>query len=63
MIDELTKERELIILYEHLYNELREIADEKIIVLDEVSELFKSMDTIQQRLDQLYKENVHGEIT
>lgn len=63
MNEQLNLEKELIGLYQHLYGELREMADEKIIVLDEVSELFKAMDAIQERLDQLYKDKDNGEIT
>lgn len=63
MTGEISKEEELITLYEHLYGELRVIADEKIIVLDEVAELFKAMEKIQDRLDQLYEEKENGEIT
>lgn len=64
MIDEVSKVEELIILYEHIYSELKEIADEKIIVLDEISELYKAMENIQQRLAQLHEEyNDNGEIT
>lgn len=63
MTDDISKEEELITLYEHLYSELRVIADEKIIVLDEISELYKAMEKIQDRLDQLYEEKENGEIT
>ena len=64
MIDEFSKIDELIVLYEHIYEELKEIVDEKIIVLDEVSELYKSMEKIQARLAQLHQENDdNGEIT
>jgi predicted nuclease with TOPRIM domain len=64
MIDEFSKIDELIVLYEHIYEELKELVDEKIIVLDEVSELYKSMEKIQARLAQLHQENDdNGEIT
>lgn len=64
MINEFSKIEELITLYDHIYRELKEIADEKIIVLDEVSDLYKSMEKIQVRLAQLHEENDNnGEIT
>lgn len=60
----MSKEEELITLYEHLYAELRDIVDEKIIILSELQELVVAMEKIQDRLDQLHEEiNYNGEIT
>ncbi len=58
-----SKDHELIALYEHFLKEMRDIAEEKIIVLDEVSELFQAIRSIEERLDQLYKEDRDGKIT
>lgn len=60
MID---KDQELIALYEHFVEEMREVVDEKIIVLDEVSELLKNIQAIEARLKQLYEEEKNGEIS
>lgn len=60
MID---KDMELIALYEHFVGEMREVVDEKIIVLDEVSELLKNIHAIEERLKQLYEEDKNGEIS
>ena len=56
MTDDLNKERELIALYEHFLNEMQEVVNEKIVVLDEVSELIKSIQKIEERLEQLRSE-------
>ena len=63
MIDETNKDAELIALYEHFLKEMREVVNEKIIVLDEVSELLQSIKKIEERLEQLYVEDKNGEIT
>lgn len=57
------KDQELIALYEHFVEEMREVVDEKIIVLDEVSELLKNIQAIEARLKQLYEEEKNGEIS
>jgi len=64
MIDEMSKIDELIILYENILNELKESLAEKVVVLNEISELYDAMQKIEDRLDQLYEENNdNGEIT
>ena len=64
MIDEMSKIEELIILYENILNELKEAVEEKVVVLNEISELYDAMQKIEDRLDQLYEENNdNGEIT
>ena len=64
MIDEMSKIDELIIIYENILNELKEAVAEKIVVLNEISELYDAMQKIEDRLDQLYEENNdNGEIT
>ena len=63
MTSEINKVEELITLYEHLYSELRTISDEKIVVLNEVAELYEAMEKIQDRLDQLHEEQDNGKIT
>lgn len=59
MIVDISKTEELITLYEHMYAELRAIADEKIVVLKEIEEIFDALEKIQDRLDQLYEEKDH----
>lgn len=61
MIADMSKEEELISLYEHMLGELRDIVNDKIVVLDEVSEMFKAMEKIQIRLAQLYEEEKNDE--
>jgi len=63
MTANIDKSKELILLYEHFISEMREIVDEKIVVLDEVSELLQSIKSVEHRLKQLYTEDADVEIT
>jgi len=54
---------ELILLYEHFLGEMKDIVDDKFVILEEVEELSKSIALIEVRLEELYSEINDGKTT